>query len=158
MVDWELFCTFAPKLRTLNKFIMEFKASKETLQNLINMIEEERTEKEREAEEARQRRIEYKRENGYFMYADDLISYVLGGELCPNGRTVYADSGFALQPEEIKRDPNDRDKIIHYRMEYNDIDMPIGMFNHSMSVLEFIYWMKSLNDFKIDGFIPEWHK
>jgi len=151
---------------------MEFKMSEQSRKNLEQFAKEigapeymnasDRKEyeedEERKRQEKIQKRIQKKIQKGFFKTSDELISYVLGGDLTP-GKKIYNDN-FLGTPDYMYRSPRNENIIVHYSLQYNDVDCPIGMGETYMTLEEFIAWAKLIgtDEHKEDGFLPCWHK
>jgi hypothetical protein len=147
---------------------MEFKISEQSRKNLeqlaknvgayeyMNEVDRKEFEKEKERknQEKIQKRIQKKIQKGFFKTSDDLISYVLD-----KGKIIYNDN-FLGSPDYMYRSPKNKNIVIHYCLQYNDVDCPIGLGETHKTIDEFIEWAKSIGeeDRKEDGFLPCWHK
>lgn len=128
---------------------MEVKYSKKSKMTLEELEARYDAEMKRRKEERKRERYEYMEENGYFHTAEEMIDFVLGGgkiEECIDGEWKQIIDG----------------KLIHHKMYYNDIDMPIGFGDVSQSIEDFKEWVykcEALQKESDSPFVNEyWHK
>lgn len=122
------------------------KKSKMTLEELQALYD---AEMKRREEERKQERYEYMEENGYFHTAEEMIDFVTQG-----GRITESLDGEWKQIID--------GKLIHHKMYYNDIDMPIGFGDVSQSIEDFKAWVYKCEEFQKEigsPFVNEyWHR
>ena len=115
---------------------MDFKYAKNSI-TLENLQAEMKAKEEQERKRAKQNKIARMKKDGYFLKAHELIDWVLSGK-----RIVDGDD-----PCEWMQLIDG--KIIHQYLEYNDIDMPIGYFQKTMSVEQFKEWVANCEEEQI---------
>ena len=127
---------------------MEFKYTKgsKTLEDFQAQYD---AEMKRREEEHKKERYEYMEENGYFHSAKEMIDYVLNG-----GKIEERLDGEWKQRVD--------GKIIHHKMFYNDIDMPIGFGMVSQTIEDFKAWVYRCEEYQKESGSPfvddYWHK
>ena len=128
---------------------MEAKYSKKSKMTLEELQAQYGAEMKRRNEERKQKRYAYMEKNGYFHSAKEMIDFVLSG-----GKIEERLEGEWKQIID--------GKLIHHKMYYNDIDMPIGFGNVSQSIEDFKAWAYKCEEFQKESgspFVNEyWHK
>ena len=126
---------------------MDFKYAKNS-NTLENLQAEIKTKEEQERKRAKQHKIARMKKEGYFQKAQELIDWVLSGK-----RIVDNFEGGWMQLID--------GRIIHHYLEYNDIDIPIGFDNKSMSIEKFKEWVGKCEEYQIrnhDVFVNEYFR
>ena len=128
---------------------MEVKYAKKSKMTLEELQARYDAEMKRREEERKQERYEYMEENGYFHSAKEMIDYILNG-----GKIEERLDGEWKQLMD--------GKIMHHKMFYNDIDMPIGFGMVSQSIEDFKAWVYRCEEYQKESgspFVNEyWHK
>lgn len=128
---------------------MEVKYGKKSGKTLEELAAQYDAEMKRREEERKQEKYERMELEGYFHSAKEMIDFVLGG-----GKIEERLDG------EWKQIING--KLIHHKMYYNDIDMPIGFGDVSQSIEDFKEWVYRCAEYQKESgspFVNEyWHK
>ena len=128
---------------------MEVKYGKKSKMTLEELQDQYDAEMKRREEERKQERYEYMEENGYFHTAEEMIDFVTQG-----GRITERLDGEWKQIID--------GKLIHHKMYYNDIDMPIGFGDVSQSIEDFKAWVYRCAEYQKESgspFVNEyWHR
>ena len=114
---------------------MDFKYAKNS-NTLENLQAEMKAKEEKERKRAKQYKIARMKKEGYFLKAQELIDWILSGK-----RIVDDFEGGWMQLID--------ERIIHHYLAYNDIDMPIGFDNKSMSIEKFKEWVGKCEEYQI---------
>lgn len=126
---------------------MDFKYAKNS-NTLENLQTEMKAKEEKERKRVKQYKIARMKKEGYFQKAQELIDWILSGK-----RIVDDFEGGWMQLID--------ERIIHHYLVYNDIDMPIGFDNKSMSIEKFKEWVGKCEEYQIrnhDVFVNEYFR
>lgn len=114
---------------------MDFKYAKNS-NTFENLQAEMKAKEEKERKRVKQYKIARMKKEGYFQKAQELIDWILSGK-----RIVDDFEGGWMQLID--------GRIIHHYLAYNDIDMPIGYFQKTMSVEQFKEWVANCEEEQI---------
>ena len=126
---------------------MDFKYAKNS-NTLENLQAEMKAKEEKERKRVKQCKIARMKKEGYFQKAQELIDWILSGK-----QIVDDFEGGWMQLID--------GRIIHHYLAYNDIDMPIGFDNKSMSIEKFKEWVGKCEEYQIrnhDVFVNEYFR
>ena len=126
---------------------MDFKYAKNS-NTLENLQAEMKAKEEKERKRVKQYKITRMKKEGYFQKAQELIDWILSGK-----RIVDDFEGGWMQLID--------GRIINHYLAYNDIDMPIGFDNKSMSIEKFKEWVGKCEEYQIknhDVFVNEYFR
>ena len=126
---------------------MDFKYAKNS-NTLENLQDEMKAKEEKERKRVKQYKIARMKKEGYFQKAQELIDWILSGK-----RIVDDFEGGWMQLID--------ERIIHHYLAYNDIDIPIGFDNKSMSIEKFKEWVGKCEEYQIrnhDVFVNEYFR